>query len=417
MKTIQCILFLAVSTISGRTLASDTLRVTIHQADSIFLSRNYALLIAGLNIEAQRAAEIQAKLYPNPVFTADLNAYDPENKRAFHLGPTGQQGYQLEQLILLGGKRKSLIGISKTQTAIAELEFQDLLKQLKYELRSNLYYLDQQGALIARYDNQIKTLGSIIELYENQSKKGNIPLKDVVRLKSASLDLRSEKALLIREYTEALLKVQVLLQTDLIVQPVIQSQEFGRKVKVFAPEELVREALENRADYGIAQQYQELANQQLSLEKRMVVPDVNLFTSYDQRGGAFANQVNVGFSIPLPLWNRNQGNIRMSELKVQQQAYELNQAQTRVQAEVKGYLAIYNRAVRDFEVADQLYNSDFETTLQGMSRNFQLGNISLIEFVDFFESFNESLGDFSRIRVQLGVAAEQLNFIVGKEVF
>lgn len=417
MNKFKCFLLLLILVISKSGFSSDTLKITIRQADSIFLVKNFNLLIAGLNVEARKAQVIQAGLYPNPIFTADINAYDPENKKDFHLGPTGQQGYQLEQLILLGGKRKSWIEMAKTETSIAELEFQDLLTQLKYQLRSSFYYLDQQAALIAKYDNQLKMLGTIIDVYEIQAEKGNIPLKDVVRLKGASLDLRGQKADLIRQYTEELLKVQTLLQTDQIVQPVINAQVFSEKVKVFSQEELINAALEGRPDFQVVKRYQELAELNLKMERRMAIPDMNVFTSYDQRSGAFNNQVNVGFSIPLPLWNRNQGNIKIAELRRTQQEYAADQAKMQVITEVKGYFSMYKRAVRDFEVASQLYNDDFDFTAIGMSQGFQNGNIGLIEFVDFFESYNEALGDYSKIKVQLGVAAEQLNFIVGKEIF
>lgn len=417
MNNIKCILLLAMLAISKAGFSSDTLKITIRQADSIFLAKNFNLLISGLNIDAKKAQAIQAKLYPNPVFTADINAYDPENNKAFHLGPTGQQGYQLEQLILLGGKRKSWIEMAKTETAIAELEFQDLLKQLKFQLRSSFYYLDQQAALIVKYDNQIKMLSNIIEANEIQAKKGNIPLKDVVRLKGVSLDLRGEKADLIRQYTEELIKVQALLQTDQVVLPVINASVFNEKVKVFSEEELLRDAFENRPDFQIVKRYQELAAQNLKMEKRMAVPDINVFTAYDQRSGAFNNQVNVGFSIPLPLWNRNQGNIKIAEIKQQQQNYLAEQSEIQLKSEVIGYLSMYNRAVRDFEVASGLFNADFDFTATGMSQSFQKGNVGLIEFVDFFESYNEALGDYSKILVQLGVAAEQLNLIIGKEIF
>lgn len=396
---------------------SDTLRITIKQADSIFQTKNLRLLASALNIDIRKAQVIQSGLYPNPVFTADLNAYDPENRRAFNIGPNGQKVFQVEQLILLGGKRKSWIEMAKTEASIAELEFADLLKQLKYQMRSSFYYLDQHAALIVKYDNQIKMLSSIIEAYEKQSAKGNVPLKDVVRLKGVSLDLRGEKADLIREYTEELLKVQTLLQTDQVVQPVIDPLELNGKVKALSEEELINYALSMRPDFQIVKKYTELADQNLRMEKRMAVPDINVFSSYDQRGGAFNNQVNAGFSIPLPLWNRNQGNIKVAELRQTQQGYETKQAELQLITEVKSYLAMYNRAVRDYEVASGLYNSDFDFTAEGMTKSFQKGNIGLIEFVDFFESYNEALGDYSKIKVQLGVAAEQLNFIVGKELF
>lgn len=419
MNNIKCIALLLILIASrlGFSATSDTLRISIGQADSIFLARNLSLLASGLNIDIKKAQVIQAGLYPNPVFTADINAYDPQNNRAFHVGNTGQKTFQLEQLILLGGKRRSWIEMAKTETSISELEFTNLLKQLKYQLRSSFYYLDQQAALIVKYDNQIKMLTAIIDAYEIQASRGNVPLKDVVRLKGVSLDLRGEKAELIRQYTEELIKVQTLLQTDMVVQPIIDPAVFNQKVKVLSEDELITSALASRPDFQIVKKYKELADLNLQMEKRTAIPDVNLFTSYDQRGGAFNNQVNVGFSIPLPVWNRNQGNIRVAELKQTQQGYEAKQAEMQLVTEVKGYLSMYNRAVRDYEVASGLYNSDFDFTADGMSQSFQKGNIGLIEFVDFFESYNEALGDYSKIKVQLGVAAEQLNYIVGKELF
>jgi cobalt-zinc-cadmium efflux system outer membrane protein len=396
--------------------AADTLTITLQQADSTFLIKNFDLLVAGLNIDSKKAAEIQSKLYPNPLFTADYNAYDPTNHRAFHLGPTGQQSYQLSQLILLGGKRKTWIDLAQKETQIAEVEFQELLKNLKFQLRTSLFYLDQHAALIHKYDNQIGLLSTIIDAYEMQAKKGNFPIKDVVRLKGLSLNLRSQKAELIRQYADEMLKVQMLLQTDQIVKPIIKSTDFSQKIKVFSEADLVQIAKANRPDLQLAEAYKAWAAQAVVLEKKMAIPDLNLISSYDQRGGAFANQVNVGFSMNLPTWNRNQGRIKMAEIQSDQKDIEIQQKAMQVETEVKGYFSNYLRAISDYENANSLYSDDFDFTAQGMIQEFQKGNIGLIEFVDFFESYNEALGDYSKIKVQLGIAAEQLNYTVGKDI-
>ena len=120
--------------------AADTLKINIKQADSLFLKNNFQLLASAMNIDVQKAQIIQAKLYPNPVFTADVNAYDPENKQAFHVNNSGQKGFQLEQLILLGGKRKAQIELAKTNVKISELEFQQLVSQLKFQLHGSMYF-------------------------------------------------------------------------------------------------------------------------------------------------------------------------------------------------------------------------------------------------------------------------------------
>ena len=122
----------------------DTLSLTISQADKMFVAANFQLMASSMNIEAQKAQEIQAKLYPNPILTADFNAIDPENSKIFHVGSGGQQSLQLEQLIILGGKRKAQIDLAKTNTQMSELAFQDLLRQLKFQLHTGLFLLSQK---------------------------------------------------------------------------------------------------------------------------------------------------------------------------------------------------------------------------------------------------------------------------------
>src|SRR6478735_10048059 len=126
---------------------TDTLRVSLRAADSLFAARSFYLLAAGMNVEASKALIVQASLFPNPIATADINAYDPQNDQAFHVGSTGQKSFQLEQLILLGGKRKNEIELAKTNANIAELELKNLGRTLKYRLHTELAEIGQQQVL------------------------------------------------------------------------------------------------------------------------------------------------------------------------------------------------------------------------------------------------------------------------------
>lgn len=397
--------------------AADTLRVNIKQADSLFLKNNYSLLASAMNIDAQKAQIIQAKLYPNPVFTADLNAYDPENKQAFHVNNTGQKGFQLEQLILLGGKRKAQIDLAKTNVKISELEFQQLLSQLKFQLHSSMYFLSQQYVLIDKYNKQLNLLDTILAAYDTQAKKGNIALKDVVRLKGFYLNLNNERAEILKNYFEELSKVQTILQVNQVIYPLISDQDFSAFIKPISLDDLTNTALQNRPDYLITQQDKIFAEQYLKYQRKLAVPDLNLTSSYDQRGGAFQNQVNVGLSIPLPVWNRNQGNIKAASYQVKQQEYETEGIKSKLLADVFNYYQLYMQSVIEFQKTEKLYNEDFETSFKGISENFRKGNVSILEFVDFFEAYNNALTEISRVKVQLNTSAEQLNLTTGKDIF
>lgn len=397
--------------------AQDTLIVKLHEADSIFLTNNYYLLASLMNVEAQKAQIIQAKVYPNPVFTADLNVYDPENKKAFHAGQTGQKSFQLEQLILLGGKRKSEIDMAKTNVKIAELEFQKLLWQLKFRLHSDLFSVGQQQFLLKKYDNQLVLLNTLLSAYQIQADKGNIPLKEVVRLKGAYLKLNNDRAELFKQYYETQANLQTLLQTTSLVVFQFSEEEIAKYIKVVPVAELIETARNNRPELLIAEQDKILAQQYLLYQKRLAVPDINLFASYDQRGGAFNNQINAGIAIPLPLWNRNSGNIKSSQFKLKEADYGLQGMQNEILSDLQNSYAFYMQTISEYQKATTLYNEDFEITVKGMSDNFQKRNISMIEFIDFFEAYNEVLTELTRIKTQLVISSEQLNLLTGKEIY
>ncbi|MBO9682098.1 MAG: TolC family protein, partial [Flavisolibacter sp.] len=180
--------------------AQDTLQLSLQQADNIFLKNNFYILAASFNIDAQKAQILQARLYPNPFITAEFNAYDPENNKLFHSGREGQKGFQIEQLVVLGGKRKSEIEIAKTNARIAEIEFEQLVVNLKYRLHTQLYLCGLQHLLLGKYDAQLSLLDSLLHSYQVQVDKGNIALKELVRLKGTFLKLNNDRAELFREY-------------------------------------------------------------------------------------------------------------------------------------------------------------------------------------------------------------------------
>lgn len=396
---------------------SDTLKLSLRQADSVFVNANYYLLASAMNVEAERAQIIQASLFPNPVITGEVNAYDPQNREILHAGRTGQKSFQLEQLVLIGGKRRSEIEIAKTNVSIAELELRNLTRELKFKLHTELIQISQQQALLNKYNSQLALLDTILTAYEAPVKKGFIPLKDYVRLKGVYLNLNNDRAELLQQFYEAQAIVQTLLLTDLPVKLNFSDREIESYIKVRDIEDLKLQALENHPELLILQQNRVLATQYLQYQKRLAIPDVNVFTSYDQRGGAFLNQVNTGISVPLPTWNRNQGNIKTARFRIRESEYALQAKQQEGLSAVQNNFALYTQTVTEYQKASRLYNSDFEVTVKGMIYNFQKRNVSLIEFVDFFESYNQVLAELARMKTQLVTSAELLNLSIGKDVF
>ncbi|MBL7874385.1 MAG: TolC family protein [Cyclobacteriaceae bacterium] len=409
--------FLICSIFSIPCISQEKLSLTLDQADSLFLKSNLLLLSQEYNVGAQEALILQAKSYPNPLFIADINALDPENQKIFHTGPSGQKAFTIEQLILLGGKRRTEIELAKENRRVAELELADLLRNLRYQLHTSYYTLYGQINTLNKYNRQLELLDTLINSFETQSRRGNIPAKDVIRLKSVYFKINNDKSLLASDYFNEQQKIQMLLQVNSYLIPKVGEDEFDRLTSIREFDELQSTALDQRPDLKEAFQLESIALLNERYQRKLAVPDIAINTSYDQRGGAFQNQMNVGVNVPLPLWNRNRGNIRAAEYGTNMASLYQKQKVREVQADVFAAWQTLTFSVAEFNKIKNYYTEDFDLVFQGVNSNFQKRNISILEFVDFFEAYNESLGEYERVKTHLATSAMKVNFATASKIY
>ena len=63
------------------------------------------------------------------------------------------------------------------------------------------------------------------------------------------------------------------------------------------------------------------------------------------------------------------------------------------------------------------FTDQFELLNQGVVTSFQKGNISLLEFVDLIETYNESVRQLNRLKADRVNAYEELNYLIGDDLF
>lgn len=396
---------------------TDTIHVSLESADKMFAEKNLLALAQSYQVEATKALEIQARLYPNPVVSGELNLIDPQNEKYLNVGKQGQKTLAVEQLILLGGKHRKEIELSKMNSMIAQLEFEDLLRNLKLELRNTLYSVYFNHQAISKFDQQLGLLDSIIVSYDTQAKKGNIPYKEVIRLKSIYIRINNEKTNFLNNILDQQKKLAVLLQTTDYVSPDLDIATWARFQRQHPVDSLITVAYDLRPDYKIAKANISYANLNLQYQKRLAIPDLNLGAGYDQRGGAFLNQVGLTLSMPLPISNRNQGNIKFAEQQTKVVGVQEQQMKSIIASDVTSSWLAMNRSIQEYAKARTMYNVDFTTVFTGVSENFRRRNITLLEFVDFFESYNETLMKMNNIELQVALSAEQLNYSVAYPLY
>jgi cobalt-zinc-cadmium efflux system outer membrane protein len=417
MTTLKTILFITLVVFGHFTHAQTTQSLTLEECEKQFLEKNLMLLAEQYNINSKQALVIQAKAYPNPVFTADFNVYDPQNKRMFHVDSSGQKVFQIEQLILLGGKRRTEIEIAKQSQVLAESEFSDLLRNLKVQLHSSFFSINSENTVLTNYDKQLQILDTIIQSYKKQSDKGNLPLRDVVRLKSVYIKFTGNRSDIYYDYNEQQKQLQLLLHTTSRIFPVVNEESFKNYLDLKALSDLQNTALTNRPDLKIADQSAVIADLNLRLQKKQTIPDILVNASYDQRGGAFNNQINAGIAIPLPVFNTNRGNIKAAGFDKKAMDAYLEEKKLEVELDIQQAWINMDRDIKEYSKINSFFNEEFSQVNKGVNDNFQQRNISILEFVDHVEAYNESLADFERIKKQLAISAARINYVTATKIY
>lgn len=394
-------------------------QVSLQACEAAFRQNNLLLLAEQYNIDAAKAAVIQSRIWELPYLSGEFNAVNPQDRRVLDVGGRGQKGLAIQQLIYLGGKKKNEIEFVKSNIVLAELQFEQLLLNLRYQLRQRFYSLYFNLRKIEGITAQASRLDTLIANYTVQVEKGNLPLKDLVRLQSLQLNLRNELISLQGETIQEQNELNLLTGLTPPVIPLVSSQDleihYQKPVK-FSPEELLTMVLENNLEYLSYLKVRESNELFLKWQESLATPDLSAGLSYDQRGGAFGNQVNVTVGIPLPLWNRNRGNIKIAEAQLAKSNLEKDYKLQEFRSQTLTAYQLWEQYFRQYR---QYYTNlvDLTEVYNAMILNFQRRNISIMEFTDFMESYNLSMLQINEMRKQLILSGESLNYLANTTVF
>ncbi len=393
--------------------------ITLSEAQNQLQKNNLLLLAEEYNISISKAALIQSKIWEQPYISGEINAINPQDKRVFDIAGRGQKGLAVQQLIYLGGKKKNEVAFAKSNIEIAELEFEQLLRNLKFQLGQNFYEVFYNNEKKNAIDTQLETLETLLTLYEKQVANNNISLKEVVRLQSLILNLKNEKNTLISNNIAAQQIISILTGSLETFMPKVNEIELLAKLKssLISKNQILDETFQNSVEYNISKKLSESRELQLLWQKSLAKPDLTAGLSYDQRSGAFQNQVNITFGLPIPLWNKNKGNIKIAEAQKQQALVNIDFKKLELQSKVEAYW-------EQWKTNQNLYNglsisaaNNLETVYNGVLTNFQKRNISMLEFTDFMESYNESTIQINEIKKAWIISSLNLNYITNTEIF
>lgn len=415
MRFFCTLLFLGLS-VAGR--AQDSLVLSRRQADSLFLQNNLLLLAERFRIEAGRAQVLQASLYDNPTVSVEVSAYNQERQRVLDVGAQGEKIIAVQQLLYTAGKRNKRIALASEAARLTELELLDLLRGLRYELRSRFYAVHFEQQTLNRYNQQLATLQTTVAGYERQYERNNVSLRELLRLKALLFQLGNDRTEIQFQLADNQRALRTLLNTEKPVQPLVSDETLSRYHLPDLPDDSLRGlALQNRPDLRVAQSLSRQAELNYTLQKALARPDVRVGGTYDQAGSYIPHYVGLGVSVDVPVFNRNQGAIGAARAQIGYQQELQRQRGLQVANEVATALTKIRAVEQQVQAVEGRFTDQFALLNQGVLTSFQKGNISLLEFVDLVETYNESVRELNRLRADRVASYEELTYLTGIDLF
>ncbi len=420
MCILYCTCFLNIHILHAQDL-QDTLKLTLHEAEELFIKNNVQLIAQKYSIDSARAGIITARLFDNPQFNVATGFYNPVTSKFFdNTNGDREVSMQYSQLIKTAGKRNKAIQLAKTGVALTEYQFSDLIRTLGYTLRNdfyNIYYLQQTQKV---YDIEINSLHTTDTAYAAQLVKGNVSDIDLVRIQSQEYTLQAELVTLQNSIDDVQSEFKLLLRAKAIVYIVPEVDDLPQdKLSLLniPYQALVDSAYQNRFDLKIAQANVTFNQQNLVLQKALAVPDLNIDLGYDRLGSYVKDYNSVGVDFPLPFFNRNQGYIKQAKIGVQSSKKQLEGAQDAVESQVANAYLGAVRAEKLLNSFDPKFQNNIDFLIGEVTKNFKAHNISLLEFTDFYDAYKQNVVQLNNLRYNRMSQLEQLNFTTGTRIF
>jgi cobalt-zinc-cadmium efflux system outer membrane protein len=404
-------------------LQSDTLVLTLGQAEKIFLEKNLQALAQKCAVDAARAQILQSGVLDNPAITVNQNVFNTESSangapKWFPVSENGETSVQIQQLITMAGKRNKRISMSKLSAQKTEFLFYDLLRTLKFQLRTDFYKIYFTQTTLCVYALEIASIKKLVGAFDEQYQNGHVSKKDLLRLKASLFSLENEKLALDTQLIDAQSDFSQLLRLNGTYPKVTVDEASLDSIKLgaFPLQNLLDLAQCSRYDFKAAQADVEYNRQNVAFQKALAIPDLQAIAGWDKNGSYVHNYTYVGIQVNVPIFDRNQGSIKSAFSSLQSSEYTCQTAHDQVVSDVSS--AYYKAARADslYKDLDKNFFNDFSALRKEVLRNYEKRNISLLEFLDFYDAYKQNAVQYYALQNGRINAFEGINFSVGKNM-
>ena len=388
--------------------------ITLDQAIQMALEHNHNLLAARTTIQQNEAEEITANLRPDPVLLGDtqfLPIFQPSNFSADYLDNTAQFDLGVSYLFERGKKRQHRLQAAKDQTAVTRWQVADNERTLTFNVATGFINVELAESTLELANQDLKSFQDSVDITQARYKAGAIGLDDLLKMKLQLLQFQIDVAQAKLARVQGLSDLRQLLGYEQVSADYDLAGSFDYQPMKGGLEDMQAAALKTRPDLQAAQQGVAAANSAFNLQKAIGKRDVTGQIDYTHLG--YLNNISLFGSMQLPIFDRNQGEIKRAGIVItqaqEQQLYANGQVLTDVRDAYEGWEA-NNEIVGLYRSG---YLDDAKQSLDITDYAYKRGAASLLDFLDAERSYRATQLGYRQALASYLQALEQLREAVG----
>jgi cobalt-zinc-cadmium efflux system outer membrane protein len=389
-------------------------RITLDEAIQFALQHNHTLLAARTTIPQSEAAEKTAHLRPNPSLFATwayLPLFSPSNQNTDYLQNSTEADLGISYLIERGNKRQRRLQAARDVTAQTRSQVADNERSLVFSVATQFVAVQLAESTLDITEQNLKSFEETVRLGEIRYKSGAVSENDFLKIKLQLLQFQTDYQQAQLDRAQGLSDLRQLLGYESVSPDYDVAGPFEYEVIKGNAEDFQLKALQNRPDLRAAQQGVTAAKSQYELQRAIGKQDVTVSGNYSHVSGI--NTATFSGSIPLPIFDRNQGEIARARHVITQAEEEEKAATGQVLTEVHDAY----QGLRETERVVQLYRSGYlDVAQKGRDISeyaYKRGAVSLLDYLDAERSNRATQVSYRQALASYLLALEHLREAVG----
>lgn len=387
--------------------------ITLDQAIDLAVTNSPTIKAARTQIEQNQAQEVTANLRPNPtlswdsqfipVFSGDFSTDTLNNLQQFDIGV----GYLFER----GHKRQNRLRAARDQTAVTTAQVADTERTLIFNVAQQFINVLLANSTLQFAQEDLNSFQQTVNISEQRYRAGDISEGDYLKIKLQLLQFQTDVSSARVAKVQALGSLRQLIGYSNLPHDYDCAGDLDYKPLTASLPDLQAKALAERPDLKAAQKGITAANSQIGLAKADAKVDVNASASFSHVSGV--SSTSLFFNVPLPFFNRNQGEIARTKFALTQAELTAKATEDTVMTDVTN---AYEAATSNQDVV-KLYVSGYLKQAQD-SRDiseyaYKGGAATLLDYLDAERSYRSTQLAYRQALAAYMISVEQLRQAIG----